>query len=109
MLIAYIGVVEHISYPDASFRHRVAIKVLLISPLDDSIVKFFILVVIVVSLINADAGSVIIPDWWCVGGVNLPSFPNHIKLGLLDLAVISLLKDLSFCDDTSRIIFRFSA
>ena len=100
---------EHASYPDASFQHRVAVKVLLVPLLDDPIVKFFILVVIVISLIDADAGSVIIPDWWCVGSVDLPSFPNRVKLGLLNLTVISLLKDLFFCNNVSRIIFRFSA
>ena len=101
---------EYTSYPDASFWYRVAIEVLLVSPLDDPVVKFFILVVIVVvSLIDVDAGSVIIPDWWRVGSVDLPSFSDRIELDLLDLAVIGLLEDLSFCDDVSRIIFRFSA
>ena len=100
---------EYASYPNASFRYRVAVEVLLVSLLDDPVVKFFILVVVIVSLIDADAGSVIVPDWWCVGSVDLPSFPDCVELGLLDLAVIGLLKDLSFCDDASRVVFRFSA
>ena len=56
-----------------------------------------------------NARSVIIPDWWCIGGVNLPSFPNRVKLGLLNLAIINLLKDLSFCNNVFYIVFRFSA
>ena len=101
---------EHAFYPNASFRHRVAVKVLLVSPLDDFIIKFFILIVIVIiSLIDVDAGFIIIPDWWCVDSINLPSFPNCVKLSLLDFTIINLLKDLSFCDDISYIVFRFSA
>ena len=63
MLITYIRVVKYTSYPNASFQYRVAIKVLLISPLDDSIIKFFILIIIIISLINTDARSIIIPNW----------------------------------------------
>ena len=62
MLITYIKVVKYTSYPNASFQYRVAIKVLLVSPLDDPIIKFFILVVIIISLINADTRSIIIPN-----------------------------------------------
>ena len=100
---------EYASYSDASFWRKVAIKVLLVSLLDDPVVEFFILVIVIVSLINVDAGSVIIPNWWRVGSINLPSLSDCIKLDLLDLAVISLLKDLSFCNNVSRVVFRFSA